>query len=153
MEAMKAIAEHALLRTRRPVLLAPARPRSNLSDPAMIAWDESPECWHAVSAAIPLLLHATSVEVVSVDRDAARRRASHEDVLTYLRCHGTRRGRVRSNRFRGRSVIACSRPPERLTPAWWSWALTPQPPARDAARRRHAPLLQNAAARPVLLAH
>ena len=88
MESLKEIAEQALLRTRRPVLLAPTRPQSDLADPAMIAWDESPECWHAVSAAIPFLRHARSVQVVSVDRDAGRRRASHEDVLAYLRCHG-----------------------------------------------------------------
>jgi nucleotide-binding universal stress UspA family protein len=88
MEALQAIAEQALLRTRRPVLLSPARAKTDLSDPAMIAWDESPECWHAVSAAIPFLKLAKSVQIVSVDRDAAHRRASHEEVLAYLRCHG-----------------------------------------------------------------
>jgi nucleotide-binding universal stress UspA family protein len=88
MEALQAIAEQALLRTRRPVLLSPARAKTDLTDPAMIAWDESPECWHAVSAAIPFLKLAKSVQVVSVDSDAAHRRASHEEVLAYLRCHG-----------------------------------------------------------------
>jgi hypothetical protein len=51
MEALKDIAEQSLLQTRRPVLLAPSRLESDLTDSAMIAWDESPECWHAVSAA------------------------------------------------------------------------------------------------------
>jgi nucleotide-binding universal stress UspA family protein len=88
MEALQAIAEQALLRTRRPVLLSPAKAKTDLTDPAMIAWDESPECWHAVSAAIPFLKLAKSVQVVSVDRDATHRRASHDEVLTYLRCHG-----------------------------------------------------------------
>jgi nucleotide-binding universal stress UspA family protein len=88
MEALQAIAEQALLRTRRPVLLSPARVKTDLTDPAMIAWDESPECWHAVSAAIPFLKLAKSVQVVSVDRDAAHRHASHAEVLAYLRCHG-----------------------------------------------------------------
>jgi nucleotide-binding universal stress UspA family protein len=88
METLKEIAEQALLRTRRPVLLAPAQAKTDLADPAMIAWDESPECWHAVSAAIPFLQHARSVQVVSVDRDAGRHLASHDDVLAYLRCHG-----------------------------------------------------------------
>jgi nucleotide-binding universal stress UspA family protein len=88
MEALKDIAEQALLRTRRPVLLAPARPSTDLTDPAMIAWDESPECWHAVTAAIPLLRIAKSVRVVSVDRDGTNRRASQDDLLAYLRCHG-----------------------------------------------------------------
>src|SRR6266403_2843154 len=55
MESLMAIAEQSLLQTRRPVLLAPARPQSDLTDSVMIAWDESPECWHAVSAAIPFM--------------------------------------------------------------------------------------------------
>src|SRR6266571_5940468 len=76
MESLKAIAEQSLLQTRRPVLLAPSRLESSLTDTAMIAWDESPECWHAVSAAIPFLRLAKSVQVVSVDRAADRRSAS-----------------------------------------------------------------------------
>ena len=47
--------EQSLLQTRRPVLLAPARLQSDLTDGVMIAWDESPECWQAVSAAIPFM--------------------------------------------------------------------------------------------------
>ena len=54
----------------------------------MIAWDESPECWHAVSAAIPFLRLAKSVQVVSIDRDAGGRSASQAEALAYLRCHG-----------------------------------------------------------------
>ena len=90
MDALKEIAEQALLLTRRPVLLAPARLNTDLSDPAMIAWDESPECWHAVSAAIPFLHLAKSVKLVSVDRDknAPQRLASQAQALGYLRCHG-----------------------------------------------------------------
>jgi nucleotide-binding universal stress UspA family protein len=61
---------------------------SALTDTAMIAWDESPECWHAVSAAIPFLRLAKAVQVVSVDRHADRRSASQAEVVTYLRCHG-----------------------------------------------------------------
>lgn len=54
MEPLMAIAGQSLLRTRRPVLLAPSKSESDLTDTAMVAWDESPECWHAVSAAIPI---------------------------------------------------------------------------------------------------
>jgi nucleotide-binding universal stress UspA family protein len=88
MESLMVIAEQSLLRTRRPVLLAPSRLQSDLTDSAMIAWDESPECWHAVSAAIPFLQLAKSVQVISVDRDASSRKASQAEVLAYLRCHG-----------------------------------------------------------------
>ena len=88
METLMAIAEQSLLQTRRPVLLAPARLQSDLTDSVMIAWDESLECWHAVSAAIPFMQLAKSVRVISVDRDADSRKASQAEVLAYLRCHG-----------------------------------------------------------------
>ena len=88
MEALKEIAEASLLQARRPVLLTPPQMPGDLSGNAMIAWDESPECWHAVSAAIPFLRLARSIQVVSVDRDAARRQASQADAVAYLHCHG-----------------------------------------------------------------
>jgi nucleotide-binding universal stress UspA family protein len=85
---LKDIAEKSLLRTRRPVLLAPSRRESELTDNAMIAWDESPECWHAVSAALPFLKIAKSVQIVSVDRKAQNRHASQAEAVAYLHCHG-----------------------------------------------------------------
>ena len=88
MESLMAIAEQSLLQTRRPVVLAPARLQSDLTDSVMIAWDESPECWHAVSAAIPFIHLAKSVRVISVDQEASNRQASQAEVLAYLRCHG-----------------------------------------------------------------
>jgi nucleotide-binding universal stress UspA family protein len=88
MESLKDVAEQSLLATRRPVLLAPARLNTKLTDEAVIAWRESSECWHAISAALPFLKLAQSVRIVSVDTDAASRRTSQADVLTYLRCHG-----------------------------------------------------------------
>jgi len=85
---LKDIAEKSLLQTRRPVLLAPFRRETELTDTAMVAWDESPECWHALSASIPFLKLASSVQIVSVDRKAANRGASQAEALAYLRCHG-----------------------------------------------------------------
>jgi nucleotide-binding universal stress UspA family protein len=85
---LKDIAEKSLLRTRRPVLLAPSHRESELTDTAMVAWDESPECWHAISAALPFLKIAKSVQIVSVDRKADSRRASQAEAVAYLRCHG-----------------------------------------------------------------
>ncbi len=87
MEALKEIAERSMLQARRPVLLAPRHEAIKL-DSAMIAWDESPECWHAVSAAISFLRQAKEVRVVSIDRDVKRRKRSQDEVLTYLGCHG-----------------------------------------------------------------
>ena len=40
METLMTIAEQSLLQTRRPVLLAPVRLQSDLTDSVMIAWDE-----------------------------------------------------------------------------------------------------------------
>jgi nucleotide-binding universal stress UspA family protein len=88
METLKDIAESELLQTRRPVLLAPNHLTTKLTDAAMIAWEESRECWHAVSAALPFLRIAKAVCVISVDRDAKRPQSSQADVLAYLRCHG-----------------------------------------------------------------
>jgi nucleotide-binding universal stress UspA family protein len=88
LESLRDIAEESLLHTRRPVLLAPSRLQTGLTDAAMIAWDESPECWHAVWAAVPFLKIAKSVQIVSVDRDANRRGASQSEALAYLGCHG-----------------------------------------------------------------
>jgi nucleotide-binding universal stress UspA family protein len=87
-EPLKDIAEQSLLGTGRPVLLAPSQLNTKLTDEAIIAWDESPQCWHAISAAVPFLTLAQSVRVLSVDRDAESRRVSQEEVLAYLRCHG-----------------------------------------------------------------
>jgi nucleotide-binding universal stress UspA family protein len=153
-EAMKAIAEQALLRTRRPVMLAPPRPQTNLTDSAMIAWDESPECWHAVSAAIPLLQHAASVEVVSVDRDAARRRASHEDVLAYLHCHGIEaKSRMVEPHSRsiGDSLLATAGELDAGLVVMGAYSHSRLREMLLGGVTRH--ILQNAAARPVLLAH
>src|SRR2546430_16277564 len=109
MESLMAIAEQSLLQTRRPVVLAPARLQSDLTDSVMIAWDESPECWHAVSAAIPVMHLAKSVRVISVDRDASDRQASQAEVLAYLRCQASVRRRRWLHRNCARWAIRCSR--------------------------------------------
>jgi nucleotide-binding universal stress UspA family protein len=89
-ESTKEIAERSLLETGRPVLLAPSKLNTKLSDPAMVAWDESPQCWHALSAAVPLLKLAESVRLVSVDKNPEQRGASQAEALDYLRCHGVK---------------------------------------------------------------
>jgi nucleotide-binding universal stress UspA family protein len=88
MASLSDIAEQSLLQQRRPVLLSPSRFTTGWASTAIIAWDESPECWHAMSAALPFLGLARSVQVVSVDRYADRRADSQGEAVTYLRCHG-----------------------------------------------------------------
>ncbi|MFG3596048.1 hypothetical protein [Bradyrhizobium sp. RDI18] len=150
MESLMAIAEQSLLRTRRPVLLAAASLQSDLTGSVMIAWDESPECWHAVSAAIPFMQLAKSVQVISVDRDASNRQASQAEVLAYLRCHGiAATAQVVAPRNCAQWAIRCSRPGQSMKPACWSWAPIPTaacakwfwagPRATSLRTLRHAP--------------
>jgi len=154
MESLKEIAEQALLRTRRPVLLSPSHPKTDLSDKAMIAWDESPECWHAVSAAIPFLRLAKAVELVSVDKDPSARRASHADVLAYLRCHdieATARVVEPNSPTVGDTLLATAGADDAGLVVMGAYSHSRLREMLFGGVTRH--ILQNAAARPVLLAH
>jgi nucleotide-binding universal stress UspA family protein len=154
METLMDIAEQSLLQTRRPVLLAPAHPQSTLTDSVMIAWDESPECWHAVSAAMPFMHLAKSVRVISVDRDARNRQASQAEVLAYLRCHGigaTTRVVAPELRSVGDTLLAAGAEHEAglLVMGAYSHSRLREMLLGGATRD----ILKKASARPVLLAH
>ena len=154
MESLMAIAEQSLLQTRRPVLLAPARPQSDLTDSVMIAWDESPECWHAVSAAIPFMQLAKSVRVISVDRDASNRQASQAEVLAYLRCHGigaTAQVVAPELRSVGDTLLAAGAEHEAGLMIMGAYSHSRLREMLLGGATRH--ILKNASARPVLLAH
>jgi nucleotide-binding universal stress UspA family protein len=153
-EQLKAIAEQSLLQTRRPVLLAPSRPQSTLTGGAMIAWDESPECWHAVSAALPFLRLANSVQVVSVDRHPDRRSASQAEALTYLRCHGiAASARVVAPDLRsvGDTLLAAAGEDDVGLLVMGAYSHSRLREMLLGGATRH--ILKNAVARPVLLAH
>jgi nucleotide-binding universal stress UspA family protein len=154
MESLMAIAEQSLLQTRRPVLLAPARRQSDLTDSVMIAWDESPECWHAVSAAIPFMQLAKSVRVISVDRDASNRQASQAEVLAYLRCHGigaTAQVVAPELRSVGDTLLAAGAEHEAGLLIMGAYSHSRLREMLLGGATRH--ILKNASARPVLLAH
>ncbi|MET4518134.1 universal stress protein [Bradyrhizobium sp. I1.7.5] len=154
MESLMAIAEQSLLRTRRPVLLAPARPQSDLTDSVMIAWDESPECWHAVSAAIPFMQLAKSVRVISVDRDGSNRQASQAQVLAYLRCHGidaTAQVVAPELRSVGDTLLAVGAEHEAGLLIMGAYSHSRLREMFLGGATRH--ILKNASVRPVLLAH
>jgi nucleotide-binding universal stress UspA family protein len=154
MESLMAIAEQSLLQTRRPVLLAPARLQSDLTDSVMIAWDESPECWHAVSAAIPFMQLAKSVRVISVDRDARNRQASQAEVLAYLRCHGigaTAQVVAPELRSVGDTLLAAGAEHEAGLLIMGAYSHSRLREMLLGGATRH--ILKNASARPVLLAH
>jgi nucleotide-binding universal stress UspA family protein len=153
-ELLKDIAERSLLRTQRPVLLAPQRATSGLAGTAMIAWDESLQCWHAVSAAIPFLRRAPSVEVVSVDRDQARREASQAEVLAYLRCHeieATPRVVAPDSRSVGETLLATAAETGAGLLVMGAYAHSRLREMLLGGATRH--VLKNAVATPVLMAH
>jgi nucleotide-binding universal stress UspA family protein len=152
METLMAIAEQSLLQTRRPVLLAPARLQSDLTDSVMIAWDESLECWHA--AAIPFMQLAKSVRVISVDRDADSRKASQAEVLAYLRCHGiaaTAQVVAPELRSVGDTLLATGAEHEAGLLVMGAYSHSRLREMLLGGATRH--ILKNASARPVLLAH
>lgn len=154
LEQLKEIAEQSLLQTRRPVLLAPSRLASDFTDGAIIAWDASPECWHAVSAAIPFLLLAKKVEVVSVDRDASRRKSSQADVLAYLRSHGiaaTAQVVAPELRSVGDTLLAAAGDHETGLLVMGAYSHSRLRELLLGGATRH--ILKHATARPVLLAH
>lgn len=153
-DSLSAIAEQSLLQQRRPVLLAPSRFAGDWSGTAMIAWDESPECWHAVSAAIPLLRLARSVQIVSVDRYADRRTASQAEATAYLHCHGiaaTPRVVAPHLRSVGDTLLAVAGEGEASLLVMGAYSHSRLREMLMGGVTRH--VLKNAVARPVLLAH
>src|SRR5690606_40731553 len=84
------VAETALLEAGRPVLLTPLSERQerSLSDSPMIAWEDSPQCWRAVTASVPFLQRATSVQIISIGKNGASAQRSLDEVVDYLACHG-----------------------------------------------------------------
>ena len=153
-ESLMAIAEQSLLQARRAVLLAPSRLQGDLADGVMIAWDESPECWHAVSAAIPFMHLAKSVRVISVDRDASNRQASQAEVLAYLRCHGIAASKqvvAPELRSVGDTLLAEAAEHDAGLLVMGAYSHSRLREILLGGATRH--ILKNASARPVLLAH
>jgi nucleotide-binding universal stress UspA family protein len=63
--------EQALLASGRPVLIAPAKPPSVLGATIAVAWNDTPESAKALAAAMPFLVRAQRVFVLSVGPTAA----------------------------------------------------------------------------------
>lgn len=62
-----ATAEAAIFESGRPVLLAPPAPAATLGETIVISWNQSTETARAVAFAMPLLLKAKSVFVLTID--------------------------------------------------------------------------------------
>lgn len=69
--------EEALLTSGRPVLIAPAEPPKVVGETIAIAWNDSPECAKALAAAMPLLIRARDVHVLSIGQTGAPDVARH----------------------------------------------------------------------------
>lgn len=86
--------EHVVMNSCRPVLLVPYAGRfASVGKRALIAWDGSAEATRAVTAALPLLAQADTVQVVlfnpKVGRDAHGERPG-SDIALYLARHGVK---------------------------------------------------------------
>ncbi|QQP90863.1 universal stress protein [Skermanella sp. TT6] len=79
--------EATLLGSARPLLLAPERPPAKIGGTVAIAWNGGAECARAVAAAMPFLIRAAAVRIVTADtavtsaEEAAR-------LADYLAWHG-----------------------------------------------------------------
>jgi len=86
-KAARSAIDNVLLNSGRPVLLAPSNPPEHLNGRIMVAWNDSPQCWHALGAALPFLAKAKDILLFHVGQDRAGRSAE-EKAADYLAWHG-----------------------------------------------------------------
>lgn len=153
-DKLREIAEASLLKAHRPVLLSPLQRPDRLGGRAMIAWDESPACWHAVTAAVPFLKKADRVHVVSVGTARGARLDTQDDLLNYLRCHGisadTRTVEARSGQI-GDSILATANEDEAELLVMGAYSRGALREMLLGGATRH--VLRSVATTPVLMAH
>ncbi len=77
--------EQTLIRSGRPVLLAPAAPPDVLGETVAFAWNGSAQAVRGLVSALPFLRQATRTLVIIVGDDGAR---DSDELLVYLRMHG-----------------------------------------------------------------
>jgi nucleotide-binding universal stress UspA family protein len=78
-----------LVKSGRPLLLAPARAPKELGRRIAIAWKNTPEAARAVGAAMPLIEKADHVTIISIAESEEETITSAEALATSLRWHGT----------------------------------------------------------------
>jgi nucleotide-binding universal stress UspA family protein len=78
--------EEALIRSGRPVLLAPAQPPSAIGETIALGWNGSPEAVRALAAALPFLAAARAVSIITIGGD--REAGEIASVLDYLAWQG-----------------------------------------------------------------
>jgi len=83
--------EATLLETGRPVLLTAQVPPRNFARSVAVAWDATPASAHALTAALPYLEKAETIEVLAVKHGAAST-VSTDEILEYLSLQGLKCG-------------------------------------------------------------
>jgi nucleotide-binding universal stress UspA family protein len=78
--------DHVLLRSGRPVLLAPAKRPVTLTGTIMVCWKETPEAARALTAALPLLAKSRHVVIANV-HEHAHAASGISDVVRHLAWH------------------------------------------------------------------
>lgn len=80
--------DQILLRSGRPILVAPALRPATLTGTVMVCWKETPEAARALAAAMPLLTKADRVVVANVPESADASADAMSDVARHLAWHG-----------------------------------------------------------------
>ncbi len=92
--AHRAMLEHVLFKSGRPVLLVPSGPRQDrLWERIIIGWNAKDQAMRAVTAALPLLQRAREVVVATVDAVPSKSghgEAPGRDLAAHLAGHGVR---------------------------------------------------------------
>lgn len=81
------VVDAALMDTGRPVLIVPTRPPDQIGQTIVIAWKDTAEAASAVAAAMPLLVRARQVVILSVEEDAKTDAAACERLRKALVWH------------------------------------------------------------------
>jgi nucleotide-binding universal stress UspA family protein len=76
--------DHVLLRSGRPVLLAPAKQPRTLTGTIMVCWNETAEAARAVAAALPLMAKSRHVVIANVRERAHLPASGINDVVRHL---------------------------------------------------------------------
>lgn len=66
-EERRDVVDQALVYSGRPVLIAPPDPPKTLLDTVIVAWNNTPEAARAVTSAMPFLINAKTVVILSVE--------------------------------------------------------------------------------------
>src|SRR5277367_1995586 len=82
------LTEWLLMGSGRPIVIAPASEVTRVTGTVVVGWKETPEAARSLAAALPLLIQADSVVLVSVDEDQAAPINCLEHLAHQLQWHG-----------------------------------------------------------------